>query len=488
MKLETQPRDDHQVKVITELDESDLEKFMHRAARKVAQKVRIPGFRPGKAPYDVVCRHVGIESLEQEALELLVDDVYPKVIDESKVKPSGPGNLEEIISIHPPKLSFIIPLEPEVDLGDYRAIRKEYKLKPVKAAEVKELLERLQRSYATAEPVERAAAEDDIAYLKLSGVLQDAKEDETSQLIKDSPLQVEVGKPNAEEASEFPFKGFGEHLVGLSAGDEKTISYTYPDDSTYEKLRGRTVDFSFLVESIKQLVLPEINDDFAQSVGDFENLDSLKDALKKQLEDNKKAEYESSYFDELVDALVKKATIKFPPQMLEEETDRVLDSIQRELSQKHADLDTYIKSLNKERQQYIDEDIKPVAEKRLARSLVLDALAREEKIEVRNDELKDAYQKLLLDMQQAGDFKKLERQMKPEGLANAIAMEAANRLLNQHILDRLKDIATGNLKEETAEAGAEEPQAAETAGETPETEVKKPARKKAARKTEDAAG
>ena len=152
MKIETTPRDEHQVQIVAEFDDETLEKFKHRAAHKIATEAKIPGFRPGKAPYDVIRRFAGEKTIVNEAMELLVDEVYPDVIKEANVKPYGPGELENVISIAPPKLSFIVPLEPEITLGDYRSVRLDYAPQPFDEKEVDRFFYQLQTNYATVEP------------------------------------------------------------------------------------------------------------------------------------------------------------------------------------------------------------------------------------------------------------------------------------------------------------------------------------------------
>ena len=136
MKIETQPRDDHQITIIAEFDLETLERFKHRAARKLSNQVRIPGFRPGKAPYDLILRTVGEPAVVEEAVEMLVDDQYPEVLKEASIEPSGSGSLEEVVNLDPPTFKFIVPLRPEVTLGDYRALRKPYSPEAVEDADI----------------------------------------------------------------------------------------------------------------------------------------------------------------------------------------------------------------------------------------------------------------------------------------------------------------------------------------------------------------
>src|SRR5512143_2836375 len=121
MKIQQTPRDDHQMEVLVELENDQLEAARRKAARKISEKAKIPGFRPGKAPYPVVVRHFGEAAITEEAVELLVDDIYPKMLDEAQIKPGAAGALENIEKLDPPTFKFLVPLAPTVNLGDYRA-------------------------------------------------------------------------------------------------------------------------------------------------------------------------------------------------------------------------------------------------------------------------------------------------------------------------------------------------------------------------------
>lgn len=461
MKIETHPRDDQQVKVIAELEAGALEKFKQQAARKMAQQAKVPGFRPGKAPYNVIQRMYGDEAIQQEAMELLVDDIYPKVIDEAKINPSGPGALEEIVSYDPPTVAFIIPLEPEVILGDYKSIRAEYAPEPVTDTQLEDTLRRVRTSYSTAEPVERPVEKGDLVYYQLIGKQANPAEGEEMDLIRDTPMQSIIGESTISD-NDWPFENFSDNLIGMSAGEEKTFDYTYSDDSKYDRLAGKTVQFHVKLTSVKHLHMPEIDDAFAQSMGgDFETVDQMRDALRKQLEDSSTHEYEHHYFDELVERVTDLATVKFPPHMLEEQTERTLNSFRENLARQQMDLEAYLKMVKKDLKTLVEEEIKPIAETRLKQSLVLDEIARAENIQLGKEELEMAFNQTAAEITSAPDFKDLQKKTKPEQLANAIAMEAASRLLNRRVLDRLKAIATGTADqpaeniEEEAQPSAE---------------------------------
>ncbi|MBA3072078.1 MAG: trigger factor [Anaerolineae bacterium] len=481
MKIETQVLEDHQMKVIAEFETSALEKYKHQAARKIANKSKIPGFRPGKAPYDVILRIYGEEALSDEAVELMVEDIYPQMLTEAKIEPAAPGSLQDIDKGDPLKFTFVVPLEPTVDMAGYKDIRKKYTLKPVAAKEVDEFIDRLKRNYATAEPVERAAKVGDLVYIKLDAEILNPGEDDKPELLKDSPMQVVIGETDP-NGNDFPYEGFGDNLVKLKAGGTKKVKYTYPADSRYEKLRGMDVEFSVLVESVKELKLPEFDDAFAQTVGEFESVDKLRESIHDQLESRARDEYESTWFEELIDQIVAQSVIKFPPQVVEHEMEHVVETVQEDLTRQKMELDTYLKTIKKEKDAWLEEDIKPVAKKRLERSLVMEEIAKLEKIQVKNEDLQEEVSNMIHEMQMQGnvDFKKLEKQLKNERIANNMAMQAASRLINRKTLDRMKEIATGKAESAPAAEGASSDAAAKPA-------AKKKAAPKAEKSVEPAA-
>ena len=226
------------------------------------------------------------------------------------------------------------------------------------------------------------------------------------ELLKESPLQVVIGEKDP-EVVDFPYVGFGDNLKGLKAGDEKSLSTLIPKIRIMTSFAVRMSNSTSLVENVKSMKLPEINDAFAQTVGEFDTVAKLRESVKEQLENRAKAEYEQGYFDELIEMLIKKATIKYPPQVLEHEMEHVEEHVKEDLAQQRMELDTYLKTLKKEKAAWLEEDIKPAARKRLERSLVLDKLAKEEKVEIKNDDLQKEYTQIISEMQGTTDLKKL---------------------------------------------------------------------------------
>ena len=461
LKIETVARDDQQTKLIAELDSETLEKYKHQAARKISRSQKIPGFRPGKAPYDLIRRMYGDEALQQEAMELMLDEIYPQAICEANINPSGPGKLEEIVSVDPPTFSFIIPLPPEVNLGEYKEIRKEYAPEAVTDEQIELTLKRLQRSYATAEPVEREAQKGDLVSFKFSAKRTQTEEGENDTLVEETPYQMVAGEKEEEETETgaWPFEGFSDELIGMSVDQVKTFTHTFDDETPYEDLRGKEALFTIEVQSIKEMHLPELNDEFAQTLGQFENLEELAKAVRSQLEQTSSQQYDQNYFDELVDQVVEQADLKYPPHMLDDEIEEFIAGLQKNLERDHLDLETYLKMREMERDAFVEQEVKPAAKRRLERSLVLEEFAKSENVELKNEEIQSIYYSAMQQMQ-SQEMRKVQAKSKnrqsTQEMANSIAINTVNSIFNQRLMGRLKAIATGKGDEKEAEILAEE--------------------------------
>jgi trigger factor len=447
LKIETQPRDDHQVTLIVELETEQMEGAKHRAARKISERKSIPGFRPGKAPYEVVVRSVGESVISEEAVDLLLDEIYPKALEESKLEPAAAGSLEKVENLDKkPKFSFTVPLAPIVNLGDYRSIRLTYKWKEPGEDKVDEAVEDLRRMYAKTESVNRSIQPGDFVMIDLKGVKIKVAEGET-------PVIDRPGMPvfirDIEKDDEFPYKGFSKVLVGLNNEDKKSFNHKYPKDYKDQNLQGQTVKFDLTVQMVRGSILPDLNDDFAKQAGPFENIQALRDAIKANLASQSKAEYDDEYFAKLMEEIKVRATIKYPPQVLNHELEHVMEDLKSRLSQQGLDMSAYLKSREMDEEKFIAEEARPIAVKRLERSLIVDELTKVEKIEVSRDILKSTFEQTWGEYQSNTEFQKTMKgkSQPPKQLMNAVAMESANRAYVQQTLNRLKEIAIGKAPE-----------------------------------------
>ncbi len=446
LNIEQQPLENHQVKLTVQVESSKLEEAKHRAARQISQQKKIPGFRPGKAPYPIVLRTIGEEAILDEALDILVKDIYPKAIEESKIKPYGPGSLENMPKLDPPTFEFIVPLEPEVTLGDYKKIRISYKLKAITKKDVNKVLEDLRERQVVLEPSDQPLKEGDQAYIKLSIKRINPSEGEIPSLVSDRRMPVVITSVKTENKAEWPYPGFSQTLMGLAKGEEKAFRYTYPDDSEFKDLRGKETEVQLVVEEIKKRILPELNDEFAQSVGEqYENLDALIADIRLSLEKQAKEEYDGSYNDKIMKEILKDATIKYPPQMLKREIDMYIHQLEDRLAQQKLDMDTYLK-MRKIDTEALRTETKPLAEERLKRTLVLLEISKAENIKVENAELESESMRTLDELGRMMAPDKAKKTLTNEFVRGMIGNIGAD-LLVKHTWAYLQSVARGEKEE-----------------------------------------
>ena len=452
MKFEKKLLKDHQIQLTVHFDQPTFDQYKIKAAHTISSKSKVPGFRPGKAPLDVVKRIYGEDYLNEEALELLVKEKYPILLDEAEVKPVAAGKLEKVEKLDPPDLTFIVPLEPTIELGKYKEIQKKFELPKIEDKEVEEVLHNLQMNYATASEVEREAQNGDLVHFKLTALISNPDEGDSGELLKESPYQMIVGEKQKEE---FPYEGFDKELVGLKAGSKKEFSHKYTKNSSFEKLQGKEVNLTIEVTNIKELKLPEVTDDFAKSISGLNDLEMLKTSIKNQLTYTKNSDYEEKYYNDLIDEIIKISKLAYPPVLLEDEIEHVVHEFEHNLAHQNMDLDTFLKLNKMEKEVFIEKEIKPVAKRQLEHSLVLEQITDEEKIELKQEDLEKVYRQTMYEYQTRDDFNKIKRELSPKKLANSVLMQAASRLMNRQVLDRIKQYANGEPIDEKKEDSGE---------------------------------
>ena len=448
MKIEKTIEDNHEAKLVVEVEPEKIQTYKQRAARKISERGKIPGFRPGKAPYHLVVQNYGEQAILEQAIDYFVDAEYSNILKEADVNPGASGSLESIESLEPPKLIFRVPLAPEVDLGDIHSLRMPYEWTAPEESAVDKAIEDLRQMYATTENVEREAQAGDYVSVDVKS--------ETAELNRTGFAAV-----IREEArdTEWPFAGFANELLGLKPGDSKTIKHTFPEDWDVEELKGKDVELEVTVKTVRSVTLPELDDEFAKTVGAGETLEALRESVARDVEARSKADYDDKYFVDLIEKIKEGTTFKYHQHSLDHEGEHVLEELGQRLAQQGMDLDTYFKMRDTTREQFIEDEVKPVAKKRFERSLILDEIVRAEKLEVDNASLDAEFNNTLSALTMQGlDLSKVRGGKKgQQQLAQAVAMESANRVLTRRALEMLKSIATGNYQspeERQAEAEA----------------------------------
>ena len=443
MKIETTPREDHQTTLTVELDVEQLEGARRRAARKIAQKANIPGFRPGKAPYDVVRRVYGDATITEEAVELLANDVYPEAIEQAKIDPAAMGQLENF-ELDPPKFVFTVPLAPVVELGDYKSVRLPYEWTSPTEEELEDAIMNLRRMYSPTEVMERPAVEGDYLLVDVKGVKSVPEEgDDEAPLVERSSFATIIRKE--EKENEWPFPGFAAKLAGIAPEGETSFTHEFPEDASDDALKGQKVDFTVNVKAVRGVNLAELDDEFAVRTGLGQNVEELRTHMRENLENESRAAYDDKYFEDVIELIKARATIKYPPQVLDHELEHVFEDLEARLkSQGVENLEAYYKIVETTAEQFREEQAKPVAQQRLERGLILQEITSAEEIKIDDQDVQHEFQHRWMDlaMNDPEFNKRTKGGAKPSReIVDAVARDSANRVMVRRTLQRIKAIA-----------------------------------------------
>ncbi len=450
MKFTTETLENCEAVLTIEVETERLQTEMQKAARRLAGRGRIPGYRKGKAPYNIIARHYGDGAIFEEMLDVFSQDAYREALRETGIEPYAPGSLLDVQQ-DPLTLKLSIPLPPQVDLADYREIRKEFPDPVVTDEQVSEALERIRKDQGSWVPVERPAQAEDMISVTFRGEVDGSL---VFDELEDFPLI--VGKPYGE-----PIPGFGDKLVGANAGDELSFALDVPEDDPRKELAGKPCQFAVRVLTVKTLDLPPLDDDLAKMVGDYDSLDALRDKVREAMLEEQKRHAEEQFAHDVLDMMVAQSKIKYPAIMLEEQLDGMMEDMERQLKRQERDLDSYL-SLSGQTREDFRAGLKPRGERNLHRSLVLGEITGKEKVKVAPDEFQQEYNRLAEAYVRAG--------LPPEMVeSEEFGRRVFSDVLTQKTLSRLTEIATGrapSLDEEPAAsqepAESAEPEAQET--------------------------
>jgi trigger factor len=455
LKIDREDLENREVQLTIELDDDRLNGAMRTAAKRLGRNSRIAGFRPGKAPYDVILRKFGEDYIFEEALEHLGQEVYREALDQSKIEPFAPGTLDEVVSRQPLTLRYTIPLEPEVELGSYQDVRISYEEPVVEDETVDQVMENLRQRQALIEPVERPAASGDVVEIDIMAEFLESEDDSEKTLLDDKGISILL-----DEESRWPVPGITEYLIGLEAGQEISFEYTFHDDYETEDLRNKKAVFNISCLEVKSRFVPEWTDDLATSFGEYESLLDLRVNIRKDLMNEAKQQAEDSYAREAVNKVVEGASINYPPILLQRELNDMLQDLSDRLSLQKLSLEDYLK-IEKKTHEDLMAELKPVAAERLSRALVLGKVIDVEKIKVEESEINSEIERYLENFQNPSE-KTRKIFDNPSG-RNRIALD----LLSHKAIKHLVEIAKGEA-DQPSKTEAEPVTTSEVVDETPE--------------------
>jgi trigger factor len=362
-----------------EVEASEVDTALDQAFKKVVKQVNVPGFRKGKMPRKMFEQRFGVESLYQDALDILLPKAYGDAVDETGIEPVDRPEVDIEKMEQGSNLVFTakVTVKPEVKLGDYKGLEVEKTETEVTDEDVQNELTRLQEQQAELVVKEDGAVENgDTVNIDFEGFV----DGEAFEGGKAENYSLEIGS-----GSFIP--GFEEQLVGEKAGAEKDVNVTFPEEYHAEELAGKPAVFKVKIHDIKAKQLPELNDEFAKEAeGDAETLEDLKKQLRTKLEESKKQEAENTVRETVIEKASENAEIEIPEAMVNTELDRMIQEFGQRLQMQGMNLDLYYQ-FSGTSEEALREQMKEDAGKRVRTNLVLEAIVEAENIEVSEEEI-----------------------------------------------------------------------------------------------------
>jgi trigger factor len=414
------------VKLTIAADEKQLEQAKQQSLRVVAKDMRLPGFRPGKAPLTLVEKHANPNVLQQDFLERAMNLAYGQALAQEKLQPIAQPEVTISKFVPYDLLEIVAEVEVigEIKLSDYRKLRVAKKEVKITAKDVDAVIEQLQQREAVKTDVDRAAKNGDQVTIDFRGV--DAKSGEPINGADGKQYPLMLG-------SDSFIPGFEENLVGIKTGEEKIFQITFPKDYGVTALQSRKVEFTVTVHKIQAVELPKVDAEFAAKVGPFKDVAELKDDIKKQLTAEQETQAQRTYEEEILNTVADKATVEIPASLIDQEISRMEADERQNLMYRGQTWQEHLEAEGVTEAQHREQN-RGQAERRVKAGLVLAEIAERERItidraeaEQRLTELKSRYQ----DKAMQAELNKPENQR-----------EIASRLLTEKTIAKLVGYAS----------------------------------------------
>ena len=373
------------VKLVIEASAEEFEAGLNAAYNKNKNKISVPGFRKGKAPRKMIEQLYGSQIFFEDAANEIIPDAYADAAKESglDIVSQPKVSIEQLEAGKPFIFAAEVAVRPEVELGEYKGVEVTKADAEVTDADVEEELKKVQDQNSRTVSVEdRAVKDGDMTVIDFEGFI----DGEAFEGGKGENYPLTIGSHSFIDT-------FEEQMIGMNIGEEKELNVTFPEDYHAENLKGKPATFKVTVKEIKEKQLPELDDDFAQDVSDFDTLAEYKDDLKKKIAERKESEAKAKKESEAIEKVVEAAKMDIPQAMIDTQVNRMLEDFAMRLQQQGLSVEQYFQYTGMTADK-IMEEMKPEAVKRIKNSLVLEAVAKAENIEVSEEEFEAELQKM----------------------------------------------------------------------------------------------
>ena len=381
MKTSVRELPESRVRVDVDVEASDVDRRLERTARDLAREMRVPGFRKGKVPPQMVLQRVGRDAVLEQTLRDSLPEWYDRALLEAGINPVGDPKLD-VPSVpgegEPLSFSIEVAVRPSATLGQYTGLEVGRAEPEVPEEAIEAELARLREGLASLRPVEREARDGDFLLVDYRGTA----DGEPIEGAEARDFLLELG-------AEGVLEGFDEALTGASAGDQREATVRFPDDYRPERLAGTEATFEVSVKEVREKQLPELDDDFAAQASEFDTLEELREDIVAKLRTVAESRTAEQFREAAVDAAVAQSNVEVPDDVVTARATEMWERVERSLEARGVPAQSYLRMQGRTRDQVI-EDAKPDAEQQLKREAVLAAVADAEGIEVTDAELTDS--------------------------------------------------------------------------------------------------
>ena len=424
--VSTRPEAGSKMVLEIEVPSDEVDRHFATAYRHVAERTKVPGFRPGKAPRHVIDRFVGRGSVLAEAIDHLVSDSYDRALDESKIIPIDQPEVDidpaSLAEGQPITFTATVPVRPDVELGSYTGYPFALEQPDVTDEQVQQVIGELREQQATLRPVDDRSAQDgDIASVKFVGSV-DGEPFEGGSADR---MPLVIGEDRM-------IPGWEANLVGLKIGEEKGFDITFPGDYRVEELQGKQAHFEIELLDLREKLLPDVTDEFAKSVGDVASVDELRTEIRGAMEKRAAAEARHSFGDRIIDFASTNATVELPEVMVANEIEIMRDELRTRLAQQRIGMEQYL-ALSKQTPEELAIELREPATRRVKTLLVLSAIAEKEGVDASDTDI-DA--EIAEQLSRYGDDAKLREYLTSRRGRSYLRMTIRNRTLVDTLIDR----------------------------------------------------
>ncbi|MDB5186354.1 MAG: Trigger factor [Candidatus Saccharibacteria bacterium] len=426
MQVKKTVKSETEVVLLVTADASDLTPLKAHVLGHFKDKVKLAGFRQGKAPLDLVEKNIDQQEFQAQFIDEALNHLYPQAAQSENLRPvdSPQVTLKKFVPFTELEFEATVPVLGEVKLADYKKVKKTKKDVEISEKDVTEVIESLQKRLSEKKDVDRASKDGDQVWIDFKGV------DEKGESVKgadgkDYPLVL---------GSKTFIPGFEENLVGLKAGDEKTFTLTFPKDYGVAALANRNVTFTATVTKVQEVLDPKVDDEFAAKAGPFKTVKELKDDIKKQLVGERQYQADRDFESEIVKEIAEKSSVTIPQVLIDEQVERLLRDLQQNLMYRGMTYQEFLEAEGKTEEEYKKDVLAPQAEERVKAGLILAEIADKENVQVTPEELEIRLMVLKGQYPDEGMQAELD---KPEN-----RREIAARMVTEKTVNKLVEYAT----------------------------------------------